>query len=141
MARSWPAAIALSAIEMADWVVLGPGSLYTSVLPHLLMPDVRAALAATTARRLMVLNLRTGDQETTGLTHADHLKVLRSYAPDLRLDVVIADVDAVTDRAAVEAEAARMGARVAFSRVSSAQDPQVHDPLRLAVSIGEAMTH
>ena len=45
------------------------------------------------------------------------------------------------DRAAVEAEAARMGARVAFSRVSSAQDPQVHDPLRLAVSIGEAMTH
>ena len=37
--------------------------------------------------------------------------------------------------------AARMGARVAFSRVSSAQDPQVHDPLRLAVSIGEAMTH
>ena len=132
---------ALSAIEMADWVVLGPGSLYTSVLPHLLMPDVRAALAATTARRLMVLNLRTGDQETTGLTHADHLKVLRSYAPDLRLDVVIADVDAVTDRAAVEAEAARMGARVAFSRVSSAQDPQVHDPLRLAVSIGEAMTH
>ncbi|EZP57992.1 MULTISPECIES: gluconeogenesis factor YvcK family protein [Micrococcus] len=132
---------ALSAIELADWVVLGPGSLYTSVLPHLLMPDVRAALAATTARRLMVLNLRTGDQETTGLTHADHLKVLRSYAPDLRLDVVIADVDAVTDRAAVEAEAARMGARVAFSRVSSAQDPQVHDPLRLAVAIDEAMTH
>ncbi|KFC53045.1 hypothetical protein GY12_12850 [Micrococcus luteus] len=102
---------------------------------------MRAALAATTARRLMVLNLRTGDQETTGLTHADHLKVLRSYAPDLRLDVVIADVDAVTDRAAVEAEAARMGARVAFSRVSSAQDPQVHDPLRLAVAIDEAMTH
>ena len=132
---------ALSAIEMADWVVLGPGSLYTSVLPHLLMPDVRAALAATTARRLMVLNLRTGDQETTGLAHADHLKVLRSYAPDLRLDVVIADADAVTDRAAVEAEAARMGARVAFSRVSSAQDPQVHDPLRLAVAIDEAMTH
>ncbi len=131
---------ALAAIELADWVVLGPGSLYTSVLPHLLMPDVRQALDATTARRLMVLNLRTGDQETTGLTHADHLRVLHSHAPDLRLDVVIADADAVTDRAAVEAEAARMGARVAFSRVSSAQDPQVHDPLRLAVAIDEAMT-
>ena len=47
----------------------------------------------------------------------------------------------LADRAAVEAEAARMGARVAFSRVSSAQDPQVHDPLRLAVAIDEAMTH
>ena len=135
-----PALEALSAIELADWVVIGPGSLYTSVLPHLLMADVRAALSATPARRLYLMNLHTGTQETTGLTHADHLAVLHSHAPDLRLDVVIADADAVQDRAEVVRAARRMGARVVFSRVGSALDPQVHDPLRLAVAIDEAMT-
>lgn len=131
---------ALAAIELADWVVIGPGSLYTSVLPHLLMPEVRAALEGTTARRIFVLNTDTGTQETTGMTHADHLKVLRDHAPGLHLDVVIADADAVKDRAAVVREARLLGARVAFSRVSSASDPLVHDPLRLAVALDEAMS-
>ncbi|MDY6054461.1 uridine diphosphate-N-acetylglucosamine-binding protein YvcK [Micrococcus sp.] len=130
---------ALSAIELADWVVIGPGSLYTSVLPHLLMPDVREALTSTPAGRIFVLNLHTGTQETTGMTHADHLRALRAHAPGLGLDVVVADAEAVTDRAAVVQEARRLGARVAFSRVSSAHDPQVHDPLRLAVALAEAM--
>ena len=131
---------ALAAIELADWVGIGPGSLYTSVLPHLLMPEVRGALEVTTARRIFVLNIDTGTQETTGMTHADHLKVLREHAPGLQLDVVIADADAVADRAAVVQEARRLGARVAFSRVAHAANRLAHDPLRLAVAIDEAMS-
>lgn len=131
---------ALEAIGRADWVVIGPGSLYTSVLPHLLLPDVRAALEGTSAGRVFVLNTDTGTQETTGMTHADHLKALRAHAPGLRLDVVVADADAVRDHDAVVAEAARLGARTTFSRVSSPADPLVHDPLRLAVALDEAMT-
>ncbi len=48
---------AVTAIEEADWVVLGPGSWFTSVLPHLLVPDLARALIATPARRIVALNL------------------------------------------------------------------------------------
>jgi len=82
---------ALRAIDEAGWVVLGPGSWYTSVLPHLILPSMRRALVNTSARKVVVLNLSAQQGETDGMTSADHLRVLSQYAPDLRLDVVLAD--------------------------------------------------
>ena len=79
-----PACIeALTAIELADWVILGPGSWYTSVLPHLLLPEMREALCNTAARRCLTMNLATDTKETLGMSAADHLRVLREYAPGL----------------------------------------------------------
>lgn len=134
-----PTAEALEAIAEADVVVLGPGSLYTSVLPHLLMPAMREALAASSAKKVFVTNLHTGTQETTGMTHADQLRVIRSHAPDLAFDAIIACPRSVTDREAFEAVAAEMGAQTVFSRVSRGRDRAVHDPLLLAVAFEEAM--
>jgi uncharacterized cofD-like protein len=134
-----PAAEALEAVAEADVVVLGPGSLYTSVLPHLLMPGMRESLAASGAKKVYVTNLHTGTQETTGMTHADQLRVIRSHAPDLRFDAIIACPRSVGDREDFEAEAAAMGAQTVFSRVSRGRDRAVHDPLLLAVAFEEAM--
>ncbi len=82
---------AVSAIGAADWVVLGPGSWFTSVLPHLLVPGLRDAITGGPARLLLVLNLDPGADETAGYPAAQHLQVLRDHAPGLAPDVVLAD--------------------------------------------------
>ncbi len=72
---------AVQAIGAADWVVLGPGSWFTSVLPHLLVPELAAALISTRARRLVALNLAPQPGETEGFSPHAHLEVLADHAP------------------------------------------------------------
>ncbi|GAB3188731.1 gluconeogenesis factor YvcK family protein [Nesterenkonia suensis] len=130
---------AVTAIELSDWVVFGPGSWYTSVLPHLLLDGLRTALCETEAKRCIVMNLSADTDETVGMTPADHLSVLTDHAPELRVDRIIADPASVRDdeRAAFEEAAARLGARVSYHRVHQEEDLQVHDPLRLAIAFDE----
>ena len=92
----------VAAIRSADWVVLGPGSWFTSVMTHLLVPEVREALEVTRARRLLVLNLDPGTGETAGFSAERHLETFAALAPDLRLDAVLADPAVVDDEAALE---------------------------------------
>ncbi|MGG5172605.1 gluconeogenesis factor YvcK family protein [Pseudarthrobacter sp. J1738] len=125
---------ALSAIELADWVVLGPGSWYTSVLPHLLLPEMRQALADTPARRCLTMNLAVDTKETSGMNATDHLRVIQRYAPELSFDVILADPNAVSDRGDFEAVAAMLGAEVVFGKVGGSHGRPVHDPLRLAAA-------
>ena len=82
---------AMHAIQEAEWVVLGPGSWYTSLIPHLLVSQLHRALVTTDAHRALVLNLARQRGETDTMSAADHVRVLRDHAPDLKLDVVIAD--------------------------------------------------
>lgn len=83
-------AAAVAAVEAADVVLLGPGSWFTSVLVHLLVPDLAGALVATRARVVVALNVG-DDGETAGLAAADHLTLLRAHAPGLRVETVLAD--------------------------------------------------
>ncbi len=131
---------ALDAIELTDWIILGPGSWYTSVLPHLLLAEQRAALAQTPAKRCLVMNLQPSTTETQGMTAAEHLSVLHYYAPEFRLDVIIADPTVVTQEHEAEfcAAAEKLGATVVFSKVKDEHRANVHDPLRLAVAFSEA---
>jgi uncharacterized cofD-like protein len=78
---------ALDALAAADQVVLGPGSLYTSVLAVAAVPAIRAALAATGAHKVYVCNLRPQPPETDGYDVADHVDALRSHGVDV--DVVL----------------------------------------------------
>ncbi len=86
---------AVQAVRAADWVVLGPGSWFTSVLPHLLVPDLARALTGTSARRIVALNLAPQPGETEGFSPHAHLEVLADHAPGLTVDVVLADRTAV----------------------------------------------
>ncbi|GAA1147933.1 gluconeogenesis factor YvcK family protein [Nesterenkonia lutea] len=133
---------ALTAIELSDWVVLGPGSWYTSVLPHVLLPELRDALYETEARRCIVMNLSPHTDETAGMSPAEHLRVLHEYAPGLRVHSIIADPTSVPDRERAEfAEAAEvLGAQVSYHDVAKAGHPETHDPLRLAIAFSEVFT-
>lgn len=124
----------IEAVRDADWVVLGPGSWFTSVMPHLLVPELARALNETWASRVLTLNVELQTRETSGFTAARHLEVLAAHAPDLRLDVVLADPGVVEDRAVLEAAAARLGAELVVTGVVSPDRPQVHDVLRLAAA-------
>lgn len=123
----------VAAVRDADWVVLGPGSWFTSVLPHLLVPGLREALHDTPARRLLALNLEHSG-ETAGFTAANQVEVLADHAPRFRLDVVLADPGAVDDEAGLRAAAARMGAEVVLVPVAQRGLPGHHDSLRLGAA-------
>jgi len=124
---------AVAAIGAADWVVLGPGSWFTSVLPHLLVPELAAALVGTRARRLVALNLAPQPGETEGFSPHTHLEVLAEHAPDLSIDVVLADRAAAgAATAELEKAAALLGARLVLADLAVGDGTPRHDPLRLA---------
>src|SRR5205814_5653785 len=93
------------------------GSWYASVIPHLLVPGLAAAIAASGAKRLVTLNLAT-ELETIGLSLPDHLAALTRYLPALRVDVVLADGKAVGDPEPVHRAAESLGARLQIGRAS-----------------------
>lgn len=129
----------LDAIARADVIVLGPGSWYTSVLPHLLVPQLAQAIRTSPARRVIVMNLSQQPLETANLTPADHLAVLQDHDPELQCDVVIADPLVVEDPQRLVHAAEQMDATVLFRQVRSAERADVHDPLRLAAAIRDAV--
>ncbi len=129
---------AIAAVMDADWIVLGPGSWFTSVLPHLLVPDLAHALHTTPARRALTLNLSAQAGETAGYGAHDHVTALADHAPELRIDVVIADPLAVEDLDLLASAADRLGARVLLRQVRVAGSPAKHDPLRLAAAYRDA---
>ena len=125
---------AVAAIHAADWVILGPGSWFTSVIPHLLVPGVHDALIETPARRVLTLNLVMHTGETVGFSATNHLEVLAAHAPELHLDVVIADPDIVEDEALLRRVARDMGAELVLARVGDSGRQGHHDSLRLAAA-------
>ncbi|MDT0215229.1 uridine diphosphate-N-acetylglucosamine-binding protein YvcK [Rothia sp. ARF10] len=129
----------VAAIRSADWVILGPGSWFTSVMPHLLVPDLAEALAVTRAKRLLVLNLEMVTTETAGFSAIHHLQSFAAYAPDIRLDAVLADPSVVDDESAL-AEACRdLGAELHVHRVGMSESPTQHDRLRLAAALQDVL--
>jgi uncharacterized cofD-like protein len=130
---------AVAAIRSADAVVLGPGSWFTSVLPHVLVPDLLAALVQTPARRIVALNLAPQPGETDGFSPEQHLDVLCAHAPGLQVDAVVADTDAVVDTRGLMAAVAALGARLVLAPVAAGDGTPRHDPERLAVAFRQAL--
>ena len=123
---------AVAAVDAADWVVLGPGSWFTSVIPHLLVPDLRHALVASPGHKAVTLNLEPQRGETEGFSPENHLEALAQHAPDLRLDVVLVDRRTVGELAALEVAAAAFGARLVVADVATDDGTPRHDPAKLA---------
>lgn len=123
---------AIQAIHAADHLVLGPGSWYSSVIPHVLVPELLEAIRTSPARRVLVLNLVPTDDETPAYTASRHLEVLAEHAPGLRLDVVLADPTFVAGDPHLETFAASFGARLVVAPVRVRDGTPRHDPLLLA---------
>jgi len=125
---------AITAVTEADWLLFGPGSWYTSVIPHLLVPELATAIGKSSAYRLVILNLAE-ETETAGLSLADHLKALSEHAKDLRVDVVLADGFAVTDPEPVRVAAESLGAGLVLAPVAERGPNPRHDPAALAAAL------
>ena len=117
-------------MRAADWVVIGPGSWYSSVIPHLLVPDLRDALCRTPGKVVVSMNLEPHLDETRGYDLADHLDVLLRHAPDLALHAVLVDPSAVHDGDRLRATVEATGARLVTTDLAAVQ-PGVHDPQKL----------
>jgi uncharacterized cofD-like protein len=90
----------LDAIAGADLVVLGPGSLFTSVIPNLLIPGVREALRSTHARVVYVCNVMTQPGETDAFSAADHVEALHRHGAAGLIDAVLVNDTPVSDELA-----------------------------------------
>ena len=110
-----PAAEALDAIANADMIVIGPGSLYTSLLPPLLVPGIREALAQTSAPRVFVCNVATQVGETEGYTLSEHLGALAAHGVAAVIDAVLVNGN-LNARAPANYPAAPVRVDVALSR-------------------------
>lgn len=138
----------IQAIEAADLIVIGPGSLYTSVIPNLLFPEVRTALAEARGLVVYVANVMTQPGETDGYTAADHLEALQRHGAAGLVDVVLVN-DALISADLLDAYSRlgstpvvldverieRLGARVARGDVVEESDVVRHDPARLVEAL------
>lgn len=134
--RPQACAEAVRAVGEADLVVLGPGSWFTSVLPHLLVPDLATALATTVARRILVLNLVPQPGETAGFSPEQHVNVLCDHAPPgFTVHAVLADLDTVPVPARLHRCAAVLGGYAYLDRVADDGSTDRHDPVALAAAL------
>jgi len=137
---------AIAAIAEADIIVLGPGSLYTSVLPVLLIPAIRAAVAAAQGVRIYASNVAGQLGETEGYDLADHVEALIAHTRPGLIDLVLANDrfgDGAADVAQWPADAVEIRwppaidpvPHLATEPVASSREPHHHDPARLAEAI------
>ena len=135
---------AVAAIAEADILVIGPGSLFTSVLPALLLPEIRDAVLASTAPRIYVCNVATQPGETSDFDLADHVEALERHVSSGIVDIVLAndrtvpnatagtDIDAIRLRWPPQVE---RPPRLVLDDLVDPDEPRQHDPVRLAAAI------
>jgi uncharacterized cofD-like protein len=133
---------AVEAIRAADMIVIGPGSLYTSVLPNLLVRDIRDAVRASQAVKLYVSNVATQHGETDGFSVADHVAAIEQHAGRGLIDYVLAN-DNVADELPEEWHSRAVAinghemphVRVVLEDVVREDKRYHHDPAKLAAAV------
>jgi uncharacterized cofD-like protein len=126
---------ALSAISNAEVITMGPGSWISSVLPHLMVPAQREALINSKAIKILLLNLDanvlTSGDEYAGYSAEDHLHLFHTYAPELKVDYVVADSDVVIDRSSLENIVQSLGGSLISADLSMGPGSSAHDVRKL----------
>lgn len=139
---------ALAAIKEADYIIIGPGSLYTSIIPNLLVPAIRRALAQVTVPRVYVCNIMTQPGETDNYSVADHLRAIEGVCEERIVDAVLAQRTSPSPQSLQlyaqehshpvfldREEVGKMGYRIVLANVMAEDEATgkvSHDPQRLA---------
>lgn len=135
---------ALEAIAEAQWITMGPGSWFSSVIPHLLVPAQLKALQSSTARKILILNLDATSQsqgdEFAGSTPEDHLIFFHRYAPDVKVDFCLVDQSVVMDEQALRQAASTLGGEIVIADIRKAQGSIHHDAQKLALHLSHILT-
>ena len=134
---------ALTAIRTADWITMGPGSWFSSVMPHLLVPMQLDALTRTKAKKILILNLdahsNTAGEEFAGSTPEEHLELFSEYAPDVSIDYFLVDKSVIRDETALATIARKLGGQVVAVDIRKAPGSIHHDVTQLALHLGHIM--
>ena len=134
---------ALTAIRTADWITMGPGSWFSSVMPHLLVPMQLDALSRSKAKKILVLNLdahsNTAGEEFAGSTPEEHLELFSEYAPDVLIDYFLVDKSVIRDEMALAAIARKLGGQIVAVEIRKAPGSIHHDVTQLALHLGHIM--
>ena len=132
---------AAAAIREADLIILGPGSLFTSIVPNLLVREIATALASASGLKMYVCNVAEEPGQTTGYSVLDHLNVVRHYAGDNSVNIVIANNNALQGRDSPSISL--IPSRTDWedpvinvqANVIDEETPSRHDPPKLAATI------
>ena len=134
---------ALAAISDAEWITMGPGSWFSSVIPHLLVPAQLQALQSSTARKILILNLDASTQsqgeEFAGSTPEEHLEFFHRYAPGVTVDYCLVDQSVVRDQEALEVAASTLGGEIVVADIRKAPGSIHHDAQKLALHLGHIL--
>lgn len=145
-----PAAFApaAEALEEAEMILLGPGSLYTSILPNLLIPGICQAIRRSRGRVVLMLNLMTQPGETDGMTALDHLEALEQHAGEGLVDAVVVHEGSLPERRLRQYEAVgarpvtverkafeERGIEVVSGDLLAPGDLLHHDPTKLSATV------
>jgi uncharacterized cofD-like protein len=127
---------ALNAILNADMIVIGPGSLYTSILPNLLIPDITAAIKATRCFKVFVCNVASQVGETDGYSCEDHVKAIEEHVGKGLFDLVVAndcfDATLPTEISWVKQPDANLSIPIYMTDLVNSERPSHHDPIKLS---------
>jgi uncharacterized cofD-like protein len=125
----------LDAIAHADLITMGPGSWFSSVLPHLLVPAQREALINSKAKKVLLLNLDAGQAsdagEYAGQSALEHLRIVKKYAPELHFDYVVVDPTVVGDRTLLGEEVSSRGGELLIEDLRDPAEKIHHSPEKL----------
>lgn len=138
---------ALTAIRVADWITMGPGSWFSSVMPHLLVPMQLDALSRTKAKKILILNLDSNSasnpyavgEEFSGSTPEEHLELFAEYAPDVKIDYFLVDTSVVRNEKSLSAMARKLGGQVVAVDIRKAPGSVHHEVSQLALHLGHIM--
>ncbi len=141
---------AILAISKADIITVGPGSLYTSLLPPMLVEGVASALAESSAVKVFICNLMTQPGETDGLNARRHLEIVSEYAPEVRFDYLIVNNQPISTlqselyelegaeqigvHGSISAETIE-GAEIVYGNLLDEGEKVRHDPNKLAQTV------
>ena len=129
----------LEAIADAEWITMGPGSWFSSVIPHLLVPAQRDAIVASAAKKILLLNLDTSDKsagEYAGYSPLEHLHILSTYAPGLHFDCIVIDSSA-EGQSELQGHLSTIGSQLVTADLRSIGAPLHHDVKKL----GQLFSH
>lgn len=131
---------ALSAIAAAEWITMGPGSWFSSVIPHLLVPAQLDALKSSKAKKILILNLDASSssqgEEFAGSSPEQHLEFFHQYASGLMVDYCLVDQSVVRDEDSLRKAASTLGSEIVVADIRRAPGSIHHDVEKLALHLG-----
>ena len=119
----------LTAIREADYLTFGPGSWFSSVMPHFLLAEMAETIAVSKAKKIMIFNLQEaeGADEFAGNTPEEHLQLVLSHLPSFKLDVAIADPTTLDSAAGLTKIVNQLGGELVVADVARDLDRNHHD--------------